>query len=201
MSTRTPTTFPTSTSSTSVPIVDLLQTPRARLRHWHIDDLPAFYDLYSRWEVMRWLGAPPRRAVTDLDEARARLARWQGLEADLAEPYGLWALVPLEGTGDPVGTVLLLPLRDADGPTAEVEVGWHLHPDHQGRGLVTEAARALLDAARQAGHHRVLALTDLDNIASRAVARRLGMADEGPTDRWFGITTRQFAWSGAPAGG
>ena len=165
------------------------------LRRWRTDDLPAFFDLYSRWDVMRWLGPQPRRAVADVDEARARLARWHQVEAGVAEPYGLWALVPSEGAGEPVGTVLLLPLHDADGPTSDVEIGWHLHPDHQGRGLVTEAARALLNAAEHAGHHRILALTDVDNIASQAVAGRLAMADEGLTDRWFGITTRQFAWS------
>ena len=38
----------------------------------------------------------------------------------------------------------------------------------------------------------MLALTDLDNIRSQAVATRLGMADEGTTDRWFGLTARQF---------
>jgi len=32
----------------------------------------------------------------------------------------------------------------------------------------------------------VLALTDLDNVRSQAVAARLGMADEGPTDRCSG---------------
>jgi RimJ/RimL family protein N-acetyltransferase len=170
------------------------------LRRWDTEDLPAFFDLYSRWEIMRWLGAHPRRAVADPDEARARLERWHALEAELAEPYGLWALVPADGAGHPVGTVLLLPLRDADGPTPEVEIGWHLHPGHQGRGLVTEAAGALLAAGDRAGHHRILALTDLDNTASQAVARRLGMADVGPTDRWFGITTRQFVWSRPPAG-
>lgn len=181
--------------------MELLRTSRTALRRWRADDLPAFFDIYSRWEVMRWLGAPPRRALADLDEARARLARWNQFETELAEPYGLWALVRLDGAGDPVGTVLLLPLRDADGPTTEVEVGWHLHPDHQGRGLVTEAARALLHAAGQAGLDRVLALTDPDNTASQAVTGRLGMADEGLTDRWFGISTRQFAWTRPPAEG
>jgi RimJ/RimL family protein N-acetyltransferase len=38
----------------------------------------------------------------------------------------------------------------------------------------------------------VLALTDLDNVRSQAVAARLGMSDEGTTDRWFGLTARQF---------
>ena len=37
-----------------------------------------------------------------------------------------------------------------------------------------------------------VALTDLDNAPSQAVAARLGMRDEGTTDRWFGLTSRQF---------
>jgi RimJ/RimL family protein N-acetyltransferase len=71
-------------------------------------------------------------------------------------------------------------------------VGWHLHPQHQGQGLATEAAEAVLAAAAQAGIDHVLALTEPDNIRSQAVAARLGMRDEGLTGRWFGLTTRQY---------
>ena len=38
----------------------------------------------------------------------------------------------------------------------------------------------------------MLALTDLDNAASQRVAVRLGMTDEGVTERWFGLTARQY---------
>jgi RimJ/RimL family protein N-acetyltransferase len=185
--------------------VDLLRTRRLLLRAWAEADVAAYFDIYSRWDVMRWLGTHPRRALTSLDEARARLSRWQQLGATLGPPYGLWAIVPdVPGPDDPrdsvmlaipVGTVLLLPLHDAAGPTEEVEVGWHLHPRHQGRGYATEAAAALLAAAEQAGLSRVLALTDPDNLASQAVAARLGMTDEGLTRRWFGMTAQQYAWT------
>lgn len=86
----------------------------------------------------------------------------------------------------------MLPLADASGPTGLTEVGWHLHPHHQGRGLVTEGARAILAAAAEAGIEQVLALTDPDNIRSQAVAARLSMRDEGITQRWFGLTSRQY---------
>jgi RimJ/RimL family protein N-acetyltransferase len=172
--------------------VELLRTPRLLLRHWAESDLPAFLDIYSRDEVTRWLGPHPRRSVTGLAEARERLARWMAHGQGLALPLGLWAVVPLSGKRQPVGTVLLLPLSDADGPTDLVEVGWHLHPDHQGQGLATEASAALLDAAADAGIEEVLALTDLDNEPSQSVAVRLGMRDEGSTQRWFGLTMRQY---------
>jgi len=182
--------------------MELLRTPRLLLRHWEESDLPAFFDLYSRDDVMRWLGPHPRRTVASLDEARERLARWRARERDLDPPLGLWAVVPLApGTPPPAGTVLLMPLADAEGPTGLIEVGWHLHPKHQGQGLATESAGALLAAAATAGIGQVLALTDLDNVRSQAVAARLGMSDEATTDRWFGLTARQFRKTLAAADG
>jgi RimJ/RimL family protein N-acetyltransferase len=173
----------------------LLTTRRLLLRHWDEPDLAAFFDLYSRDDVMRWLGPHPRRPLATQDEARNRLARWHAREQELVPPLGLWAMVPfLPGgpPGHPVGTLLLLPLSDAHGPTGLVEVGWHLHPSHQGRGLATEAARAVVAVAGKAGIDQVLAVTDLGNVASQRVAERLGMRDEGVTERWFGLTARQY---------
>src|SRR5215470_7408990 len=104
--------------------MDLLVTERLLLRQWAEADVPAFFDIYSRDEVTRW--------VRDLDEARRGLERWRGFSAGLAAPLGLWAIVPLgpdaEPAAEPVGTALLLPLNDAGGPTGLTEVGWHLHP-------------------------------------------------------------------------
>jgi len=183
--------------------MELLRTPRLLLRPWAEPDLPAFFDLYSRADVMRWLGPHPRRALTTLDEARERMGRWHDRERALDPPLGLWAIVPLlprPGSGQPVGTIPLVPLADADGPTGLVEIGWHLHPRYQGQGLATEAAGAVLAAAAQAGIGQVLALTDLDNAPSQAVAARLGMRDEGTTHRWFGLTSRQFRTTFAAGG-
>lgn len=175
--------------------VELLRTKRLLLRHWEESDLPAFFDVYSRENVMRWLGPHPRHAMATPDEARERLRRWHARERGFGPPLGFWAIVlviPDAQPSQPVGTIPLLPLVDACGPTGLTEVGWHLHPDHQGKGLATEAAGAVLAAAANAGIEQVLALTDLDNAASQAVAARLGMRDEGITQRWFGLTTRQY---------
>jgi len=182
--------------------MELVRTERLVLRRWEEADLAAFFDLYSRDDVMRWLGPQPRRAVATLDQARKGLRGWQAAERELELPLGFWAMVPLAPAGSPpVGTIALLPLHEdderdgqAEGGEADglIEVAWHLHPDHQGRGLATEAAGAVLAAAAAAGIEQVLALTDLDNVRSQAVAARLGMRDEGVTDRWFGLTMRQF---------
>jgi RimJ/RimL family protein N-acetyltransferase len=164
------------------------------LRPWVAKDAPAFLDIYSREEVIRWLGPQPRRVtVTTLEIARERLLYGELRIAGLAPPLGLWAIVPIDAARDePIGTLLLMPLEDATGTTDQVEIGWHLHPDYQGRGYATDAARAVLDAAVAAGIEEVLALTDPDNQPSQRVALRLGMTDEGPTDRWLGVTLRQY---------
>ncbi|MGH3153000.1 MAG: GNAT family N-acetyltransferase [Streptosporangiaceae bacterium] len=202
--------------------MELVRTERLVLRRWEEADLEAFFDLYSRDDVMRWLGPQPRRAVATLDQARKGLRGWQAAERELEVQLGFWALVPLVPAGSPpVGTIALLPLEEDDEPARQteagepagltadggaaaglsaeageadglIEVAWHLHPDHQGRGLATEAAAAVLAVAAAAGIEQVLALTDLDNVRSQAVATRLGMRDEGTTDRWFGLTMRQF---------
>ena len=175
--------------------MELLRTERLALRHWSESDLAAFFELYSRQDVTRWLGPHPRRPVATPEEARDRLLRWRARERGLAAPLGLWAIVPLvagQRPQQPAGTLPLMPLSDARGPAGLVEVGWHLHPRHQGRGLATEAARAILTLAANAGIGEVLALTDLDNVASQRVAARLGMRDEGVTERWYGLTARQY---------
>jgi RimJ/RimL family protein N-acetyltransferase len=164
------------------------------LRSWVEEDAPAFLDIYSRYEVIRWLGPQPRRvAVTTLESALERIRYREERISGLTAPMGLWAIVPAGGERDePIGTILLMPLEDDDGPTGLVEVGWHLHPDHQGRGYATEAAGAVLDAAPATGIDEALALIDLDNVPSQRVARRLGMTDEGMTNRWFGLSLRQY---------
>jgi RimJ/RimL family protein N-acetyltransferase len=184
--------------------MELLRTDRLLLRRWEESDIAAFFDVYSHDEVTRWLGQHPRRPVTTAAEARERLASWREHERGLAPPLGLWAIVPCPAgaePGQPVGTVLLLPLSDDDGTTGLVEVGWHLHPGYQGKGLATEAARGVLALAGEAGIDQVLAITDLGNAASQRVAERLGMADDGVTERWFGLTARQYSMVTRPAAG
>ena len=99
-------------------------------------------------------------------------------------------------TGTAVGTVLLVPLRG--GTAGEVEVGWHLHPDHWGNGYATEAASGAIARGLAAGLPEVLAVVRPDNAASQAVCRRLGMQARGLSERYYGTALEVF--SSAPNG-
>lgn len=174
---------------------DGFETERLVVRSWHLADVDAFFDIYRRWEVARWLGSAPR-ALETLDEAEARVTRWAELNRS-AEGEGRWAVQRRED-GRVVGTVLLVRLPDGDG---EVEVGWHFHPDAWGHGYATEAARGAIDWGFRRGLEEVLAVVRPGNTASTAVCRRLGMEPQGLTSRYYGLELELFRLRQQMAGG
>ena len=164
-------------------------TERLDVRPWthSLSDVDRIFDTYRRWEVSQWLGATPR-AMAGRDEAEAAVDRW----AARSTPDGLcgvWAVEP-RGSGVVAGTVLLVPLPNS--AEAEVEVGWHFHPDSWHRGYATEAARGAIARGFAGGLAEIYAVVRPDNAASLAVCGRLGMTPLGRTDRWYGTELEAF---------
>lgn len=59
------------------------------------------------------------------------------------------------------------------------EIGWRLAPEHWGKGLATEAARAILKHGFETLHfERVTATVQAENAASIRVSEKLGMTLE-----------------------
>ena len=59
-------------------------------------------------------------------------------------------------------------------------VGYWLSEEHQGRGLMTRAVKALVDHAfGELELHRVEIQAAADNLRSRAIPERLGFQEEG----------------------
>lgn len=163
----------------------IYETPRLVVRQWNESDTDRLFDIYSRWEVARWLGATPKALETREQAVRAveRFSAWSD------DPtYGVWAVEVCE-TGMVAGSVLLVPLP---GDTGEIEVGWHLHPDSWGHGYATEAAKGALDRAWAAGIGEVFAVVRPGNDASMAVCRRLGMESLGRTTKGYGVEAETF---------
>lgn len=165
-----------------MPAADVVvETERCLVRDWREQDAERVFDIYSRWEVARWLGATPR-AMAEPAEGAELVRRWRSANAEKPST-GRWA-VERKSDGVVAGTVIWLPLPNGDG---ELEVGWHLHPDSWGQGLATEAARAVVDRGFTRGVPEVFAVTRAENHASRAVCRRLDMEHLGRTERWYGV--------------
>lgn len=77
----------------------------------------------------------------------------------------------------PVGDVSLAPIDDRRG---WANLGYAVHPDHQGNGYATEAARlAVTYGFAERRLHRVSATIHADNAASKRVVEKLGFTHEG----------------------
>ncbi|GAA1369907.1 GNAT family N-acetyltransferase [Catellatospora chokoriensis] len=168
-----------------------ITSDRLLLRPWQDDDADFLLDLESRWEVVRFLGARPTAMRTRAD-ALASIARRRALDHPI---HGIWAMTTA-AEGRLVGNLLLKPIPVSAGKAraepADIEIGWHLHPDAWGHGYATEAARAVLDDALSRGVPRVLAVTAPGNHASQAVCRRLGMTHVGRTTRYYDTSNELF---------
>ena len=165
-----------------------VETERLVLRRFTREDLDVLADLWSRPEVARWSG--PRRPRAR-EEVREWLAHHPG-RAGTHPAAAMLAIVP-KGEVRPVGVTLLVPLPPSTGVDRDdVEIGWHLFPEVQGRGYATEAARAVVEHAAAGGIGEVHAVTDPANEASQAVCRRLGMTDLGIRDDWYNSSLRAF---------
>ena len=140
-------------------------TRRLRFREMGDADLGRMAGLLGDPEVMRYYPAPRTR-----DEALDWI-RWN--QRNYAEHgYGLWIVETHDGAfvGD-----CGLTWQPLDGARV-LEVGYHVVPDQQGRGLASEAARACLELARgPIGEQRVVAIVHPDNAASRRVATKIGL--------------------------
>ena len=149
-----------------------LQTSRLDLRPFAESDLDEMSTLMANADFMRFsLGVFSREQTAGfLEKVQAR--DHAGLPSQFA--------VILRGNERLIGYCgfFLQTVDDAE----ELEIGYRLDPSSWGRGLATEAARAVRDHAfNDLELSRVISLIHPDNIASRRVAKKNGMKPEKQT--------------------
>ncbi|NUT33485.1 MAG: GNAT family N-acetyltransferase [Hamadaea sp.] len=153
------------------------------LEPWQADEFLAHMERGTREHIRPWVGKtfPPE----NLERARHILQRYA--DRRCRDDGGIWGIW-LDGVL--VGGVLLVSF-DAEGGVCEA--GCWLEPTATGKGLVTRAATVLLDwVFRVRGMHRVEWHTRADNVASGAVAQRLGMTLDGTMrESWLTIDDRR----------
>src|SRR5215218_8516337 len=141
----------------------VLETERLVLRRLTMADLDDLAVLYADPEVRRYFPDGIRTHAQTRAELEWIIDVYYGRYG-----YGLWATV-LKETGAFIGRCGLLPW-EIDGRT-EVEVAYLLDREHWGRGLATEAARAIVQHAfATLPVDRLICLIDPGNEASRRVA-------------------------------
>ena len=151
----------------------MIETERMRMRPFRMDDLDLIEALYCDAEVLRYSPFDVMSRV----EAEAHLKR-------ITEDWSRDPLQSMEfvmeekATGEKLGRCHIL----IDPETDTGMIGWFLRKAYWGQRYAEESGRALLRYCFETlGLHRVNALCNPENLASRKVLARCGLRQEA----WF----------------
>ena len=146
----------------------ILETSRLILRPFREEDIGRLAELMANRDFTRFSLGP-----YTCDQTKAVLQKflyWN--KAGLPSPFA----VVLRENDDVIGYCGFL--HHSEMPE-EVEIGYRLDSAYWNRGLITEAARAVRDHAfGDLKLPRVISLIHPENIPSRRVAEKIGMAPE-----------------------
>jgi ribosomal-protein-alanine N-acetyltransferase len=155
--------------------VPLLTTPRLLLRPFTHADLYPLFDILQEPDIFKYF---PRPGPPPLEKVE-RIINEQLVQYD-EYGFGQWAVETHQKPGL-IGWCGLNHLPDTD----EDEVAYLLSGSARGQGFATEGAQASLEFGfGTACLNHIIALVHPENMASRRVAEKLGMA----------LLDRKFYW-------
>ena len=145
-----------------------IETTRLRLRQWRDSDSDAYICYYADEKNAKYVGGKK-----NADDAWRLLALQIGHWA--LKGFGYWAVEEKAGC-DLVGCVGLW--QSPGWP--ELELGYWLLNEHQGRGYAAEAAQRCIEYAREELKAKSLvSYIDPANMPSIKLAERLGATNDG----------------------
>jgi len=154
-----------------------LTTDRLRLRAHRREDFERYAAMWAHPDVVaRITGVPATR-----HESWLRLMRAMGMWSMLG--YGYWVVESREDQTFLGELGLADFLREITPSIAGIpEAGWVLAPDAQGKGIATEAMRAVMSwADTHLDTPKTVCFLDADFEASKSVALKLGFREQTQT--------------------
>jgi RimJ/RimL family protein N-acetyltransferase len=155
-----------------VPLLDALETDRLILRQRNVDEAAVYRRLWTERDPR----LPPHRRINPEGRPTVEdIAAQIRAEREAPQP-GLLA-VERKGTADIIGYCGLV--FHGTGPPDEPELAYELLRAAHGCGYATEAGRAVVTWASEAGYLRLWASVWDWNVASRRVLKKLGFREVG----------------------
>jgi RimJ/RimL family protein N-acetyltransferase len=155
----------------------LLETERLRLRPFRADDLIANNALWCEPAVYKYMAGKPSTLESTWRDILQTIGHWQVLG------YGYWAIEE-KASGRFIGNIGLGDFRREIVPNMNdtPEAGWVLMTEFHGKGIGTEALRAMLAWGDvHLPHAKTACITAPDNVASNALARKFGYVQVAET--------------------
>ena len=148
----------------------MLATQRLRLRPFRVDDMTAMHACYGDEGAMRYWNRPvhARRSETERVVRRSMVyVPWKRM---------VWAVALAEGDQ----CIGMVNYHNADMENRKAEIGYIIAPAQQGQGFAREAVTAVIGFCfTEMKMHRLQAVVDPDNAASRGLLGKLGFRQEG----------------------
>ena len=158
-----------------MPVLDILETDHLILRPRRADEAAIYRRLWTERDLRvprhRRISPDGRPTVADI-AAQIRAAR--------EEPGPGILAVERKGTADVIGYCGLT--IHGNGSPDEPELAYELLRAAHGCGYATEAGRAVVTWASEAGYRRLWAGVWDWNVASRRVLEKLGFRETGPVE-------------------
>ena len=165
-----------------------LETPRLWLRWPRICDAAAIHKFCSQWEVARYTARIPHPYPPGSAERFIYASR----EANSSGRDLTLVMTPIKGKSDAIGSISL-ESRGRD----RLALGYVLAPEAWGKGVATEAAEAMIDAAfGLTSTVEILASVRVENEASKAWSRSAVLRFSARACR---APPRAAGWSSATA--
>jgi len=150
-----------------------LITPRLVLRRFTVDDAQEMYDNWAADEnVTKYLAWNVHESA---EKTKEILTQWVD-EYDSPEYYH-WGIEYI-----PDGNILIggINLHAVSNKSWRAELGYNIGSKWWNKGIMSEAARAVLDFAfNEICFNKICALHDTENIGSGRVMQKIGMVREG----------------------
>ena len=140
-----------------------LETQRLLLRKFTESDLGELYRIYSDVEANRFLPWFPAKSMED-----ARMFFESRYAAEYAKPQAYAYAICLKENDLPIGYLHV-------GMDESHDFGYGLRREFWGRGIATEAGRAVIEPLKRDGLPYITATHDRNNPRSGGVMRNLGM--------------------------
>ncbi|WP_314175597.1 GNAT family N-acetyltransferase [Streptomyces winkii] len=167
-----------------------LTTERLLLRPFDERDVEAVQAACQDPEIVRWIPVPDPYGRKDAEEFVFGVSP-AGWREDTMYNFGVFTK-----TGTLVGSMGLVRLAQLRTPERQAELGFWTVKEQRGKGYTVEAGRAVIDWAFSGlKAERLEWVAEAGNVASRAVAVRLGFVMEGTQRaRIVQRGTRRDAW-------
>lgn len=170
----------------------IIETHRAILRRFTLEDAKDTYELNSNLEVQKFTGD---ELVTSLERAKELMSKISFKDYD-TYGYGRWAVVHKEDK-KVIGFAGLKYLPEVD----ETDIGYRFLPSYWGRGIASEVSIPIIAYGfEQLKLPRIIGIAMQGNVASWKILEKIGLKfykideyeGDGGDHKWYKLEKEEY---------